>query len=139
MEDTGMSMTRRSFLISLAAAAGATEIHPQTGMPMRTLGSTGQKVSLLAFGAGSRWLACKERDQGHKALERALKAGVNYVDSAASYGDGQSEQWIGEFLKTHDLMKTSTVTLIGFTPPPGCLCLPFRGCWREPGAAASGL
>ena len=96
-----MSMTRRSFLVSLAAAAAATEIHAQTGMPMRTLGSTGQKVSLLAFGAGSRWLAYKERDKGHEALERALKAGVNYVDSAASYGDGQSEQWIGEFLKTH--------------------------------------
>jgi aryl-alcohol dehydrogenase-like predicted oxidoreductase len=96
-----MSMTRRSFLVSLAAAAAATEIHPQTGMPMRTLGSTGQKVSLLAFGAGSRWLAYKERDKAHEALERALKAGVNYIDSAASYGDGRSEQWIGEFLKTH--------------------------------------
>jgi uncharacterized protein len=95
-----MSITRRSFLVSLAAAAAATEIHAQTGMPMRTLGSTGQKVSLLAFGAGSRWLAYKERDKAHEALERALKAGVNYVDSAASYGDGQSEQWIGEFLKT---------------------------------------
>jgi hypothetical protein len=70
-------------------------------MPMRKLGSTRQKVSLLAFGAGSRWLAYKERDKGLEALERALKAGVNYVDSAASYGDGQSEQWIGEFLKTH--------------------------------------
>ncbi len=58
-----MSMTRRSFLVSLAAAAAATEIDAQTGMPMRTLGSTGQKVSLLAFGAGSRWLAYKERDK----------------------------------------------------------------------------
>ena len=96
-----MSITRRSFLVSLAAAAAATEINAQTGMPMRSLGSTGQKVSLLAFGAGSRWLAYKERDKAHEALDRALKAGVNYVDSAASYGDGQSEQWIGEFLKTH--------------------------------------
>jgi aryl-alcohol dehydrogenase-like predicted oxidoreductase len=96
-----MSITRRSFLVSLAAAAAATEINAQTGMPMRALGSTGHKVSLLAFGAGSRWLAYKERDKALEALDRALKAGVNYVDSAASYGDGQSEQWIGEFLKTH--------------------------------------
>ena len=96
-----MSITRRSFLVSLAAAAAATEINAQTGMPMRTLGRTGQKVSLLAFGAGSRWMAYKDRDKAHEALERALKGGVNYVDSAASYGDGQSERWIGEFLKTH--------------------------------------
>ena len=96
-----MPMTRRNFLASAALAAVATEIDAQTGMPMRTLGSTGQKVSLLAFGAGSRWLAYKDPDKAHAALERALKAGVNYVDSAASYGDGQSEQWVGEFLKTH--------------------------------------
>jgi len=96
-----MSMNRRSFLVSLAAAAAVTEVHPRTGMPMRKLGRTGQKVSLLAFGGGSRWLAYKEREKGLEALERALKAGVNYVDSAASYGDGQSEQWIGEFLRTH--------------------------------------
>jgi predicted aldo/keto reductase-like oxidoreductase len=82
-------------------AAVATEIDAQTGMPMRTLGSTGQKVSLLSFGAGSRFLAYKDREKGLEALDRALKGGVTYVDSAASYGDGQSEQWIGEYLKTH--------------------------------------
>ncbi len=96
-----MEITRRSFLASVAAAAAAIEINAQTGMPMRSLGSTGAKVSLLAFGAGSRWLAYKDRDKALAALEKALKGGVNYVDSAASYGDGQSEQWVGEFLKTH--------------------------------------
>lgn len=96
-----MAMTRRSFLATAAMAAVATEIDAKTGMPMRTLGKTGQKVSLLAFGGGSRWLAYKTPDQALPALERALKGGVNYVDSAASYGDGKSEQWVGEFLKTH--------------------------------------
>jgi aryl-alcohol dehydrogenase-like predicted oxidoreductase len=96
-----MSITRRDFLASAALAAVATEIDAQTGMPMRTLGSTGQKVSLLAFGAGSRWLAYKDREKGLAALDRALKGGITYVDSASAYGDGQSEQWIGEYLKTH--------------------------------------
>ncbi len=96
-----MSTTRRDFLLSLAAAAAITEVDAQTGMPMRLLGSTGQKVSLLAFGAGSRWLAYKDRDKGLEALDRALKAGINYIDSAASYGNGLSEQWVGEYLKTH--------------------------------------
>lgn len=96
-----MPMTRRSFLASAAMAAVATEIDAATGMPMRTLGKTGQKVSLLAFGCGSRWLAYKTPDKAHEALERALKGGVNYVDTAGAYGDGQSEQWVGEFLKSH--------------------------------------
>jgi len=96
-----MPLTRRSFLVSAAFAAVATEIDAATGMPMRKLGSTGQSVSLLAFGGGSRFLAYKDRDKALEALDRALKGGVNYVDSAASYGDGQSEQWIGEYLKTH--------------------------------------
>jgi uncharacterized protein len=96
-----MQISRRSFLVSAALSAVATEIDAQTGMPMRMLGQTGQKVSLLAFGCGSRFLAYKDRDKALVALERALKGGVNYVDTAAGYGDGQSEQWIGEFLKTH--------------------------------------
>jgi len=101
-----MSLTRRNFiesatLASLAAQAVATAADPKTGMPMRTLGKTGEKVSLLAFGSGSRWLSYKDPEKGMAALERALKAGVNYVDSAATYGDGQSESWIGQYLKGH--------------------------------------
>ena len=96
-----MSITRRNFLVSAAMAAVATEIDAQTGMPMRTLGSTGQKVSLLAFGGGSRFLAYKDPDKALVALDRALKGGITYVDTAAAYGDGQSEQWIGQYLKSH--------------------------------------
>jgi len=96
-----MSVTRRNFLVSAALAAVAAEIDAQTGMPMRPLGSTGQKVSLLAFGSGSRFLAYKDREKALEALDTALKGGVNYVDSAASYGDGQSEQWIGEYMRSH--------------------------------------
>lgn len=96
-----MELTRRQFLAYAAAAAAATEIDASTGMPMRPLGSTGEKVSLLAFGAGSRWLMYKAEDKALGALHRALQAGINYIDSAASYGDGQSERWIGQYLKSH--------------------------------------
>ncbi|HNY40423.1 MAG TPA: aldo/keto reductase [Bryobacteraceae bacterium] len=101
-----MSLSRRNFiesatLAALARQAVAQEKDLKTGMPMRMLGKTGAKVSLLGFGAGSRWLAYKDPEKALPALERALKAGVNYVDSAAGYGDGQSEQWVGQFLKSH--------------------------------------
>lgn len=96
-----MDFTRRQFLAYAAAAAAVTEVDAATGMPLRPLGSTGEKVSLLAFGAGSRWLMYGAEDKALDALHRALQAGINYVDSAASYGDGQSERWIGQYLKSH--------------------------------------
>ncbi|GIU78513.1 MAG: hypothetical protein KatS3mg005_1751 [Bryobacteraceae bacterium] len=96
-----MDFTRRQFLAYAAAAAAVTEVDAATGMPLRPLGSTGEKVSLLAFGAGSRWLMYGAEDKALDALHRALQSGINYVDSAASYGDGQSERWIGQYLKSH--------------------------------------
>lgn len=82
-----MSLTRRTFfnraaLTTLAAQAAATAQDPKTGMPMRTLGRTGERVSLLAMGAGSRWLMYKDMAKAHDVLDRALKAGINYIDSA---------------------------------------------------------
>jgi uncharacterized protein len=100
-----MSISRRSFLESTALAAFAskalaeTTIDSKTGMPMRVLGKTGVKVSLLGMGCGSRWLMHKEEDQALEALNTLLKAGVNYIDSAESYGTGESERRLGLFLK----------------------------------------
>ncbi len=66
---------------------------------MRTLGRTGVRVSILGFGCGSRFLSYKEEDKAIAALHRALDLGVNYVDTAASYGDGRSEEWVGRALQ----------------------------------------
>ena len=47
----GMSTTRREFLQAAAALTlASTTIDAATGMPMRPLGRTGKKVSILAFG-----------------------------------------------------------------------------------------
>ncbi len=101
-----MKLTRRNFLESAALAplamqATAAVPDPVTGMPMRELGKTGVKVSALGFGGGSRFLAYQDREKGMEALDTALKSGINYIDSAASYGDGKSESWIGEYLRSH--------------------------------------
>ena len=94
-----MELTRRNFLATSAAltVAGAAEAKDErTGMPMRTLGKTGQKVSVLAFGSGSRWLAYKEEDKALDAMTKALDMGVTYIDTAYGYGNGQSETWVGQ-------------------------------------------
>lgn len=99
-----MTISRRTFLESAAVAglagnalAAATE--RQHGMPQRTLGKTGARVSILGFGCGSRWLMYEEEDKAIEALSRALDAGVTYIDTAFNYGKGQSEQWVGRCLQ----------------------------------------
>jgi len=96
-----MGFTRRDFLATASAlsAAGVLEAKDErTGMPMRVLGKTGQKVSVLAFGSGSRFLAYKEEDKALEAMSKALDLGITYIDTAYGYGNGQSESWVGKLM-----------------------------------------
>src|SRR3954454_12836688 len=96
-----MNLSRRDFLTTAAALslAGIAEAQDaKTGMPMRTLGKTGARVSVLAFGSGSRFLAYKEEDKALDALSKALDLGITYVDTAYGYGNGQSESWVGKLM-----------------------------------------
>ncbi|MCU0228180.1 MAG: aldo/keto reductase [Bryobacterales bacterium] len=100
-----MDLSRRQFLGAAALASlsaqvlASTEVDPKTGMPTRLLGKTGARVSILAMGAGSRWLMYRDEQQALQALDTALAAGVTYLDSAAQYGNGESERRLGVFLK----------------------------------------
>jgi aryl-alcohol dehydrogenase-like predicted oxidoreductase len=74
-------------------------------MQYRTLGRTGLTVSEIGFGGAQvgipnymeTWDPAGEREQQTiiDALNRALDLGLNYVDTAPSYGDGTSEQVLG--------------------------------------------
>lgn len=100
-----MRVTRRDFmevagLSGLAVnAAMAAEADPKTGMPTRILGRTGARVSILAFGSGSRFLMYKEEDKALEALNRAIERGITYIDTAYGYGNGESETRVGKVLK----------------------------------------
>lgn len=101
-----MSISRRKFLESTAIGGLATPaflgaaVDSKTGMPTRILGRTGARVSILAFGCGSRFLAYKDPDKACEALNRALDQGISYVDTAHGYGNGTSETWVGQVMKT---------------------------------------
>ena len=97
-----MTFSRRGFLRSAPAAwaAPALAADKKTGMPMRVLGKTKARVSILGFGAGSRFLMYKEEDKALEALNRAIDAGINYIDTAHTYGAGESERRIGVLMKT---------------------------------------
>jgi D-threo-aldose 1-dehydrogenase len=69
-------------------------------MQYRRFGRTDLKISALTFGGG--WvgglLIDSPQERSNQALQRAYDAGINWVDTAASYGDGVSEAVIGRWL-----------------------------------------
>lgn len=70
-------------------------------MKRRILGRTGLNVSELVFGGG--WvgglLIDADDETRRTAIDRALKAGVNWIDTAPSYGQGRSEEALGWLLR----------------------------------------
>ena len=71
-------------------------------MQYRTMGKTGLQVSEIGFGAwgigGSGWVGAKD-DESLRALNRAIDLGLNFIDTAYGYGEGHSEQLIGQVLR----------------------------------------
>jgi len=87
-------------------------------MRKRSFGKNGPDISEIGFGAwaiGGSWGAQSDKDS-LEALETALDKGVNFIDTAAGYGDGKSERIIGRFLK----QRTERGYVCTKTPPaPG--------------------
>jgi L-galactose dehydrogenase/L-glyceraldehyde 3-phosphate reductase len=65
-----------------------------------TLGSTGLRISRLSFGAGPVSAVMVDADERRQQalVRRVLEAGINWIDTAATYGDGRSELALGASL-----------------------------------------
>jgi uncharacterized protein len=103
--------SRREFLKTTTAAMmlGAAEkalgaTPPKLPLlPKRLLGKTGERVSIIGFGLGSRFCSIQDENAAQALLERALVLGINYFDTASSYTrrplERLSEKRLGEFSK----------------------------------------
>jgi aryl-alcohol dehydrogenase-like predicted oxidoreductase len=77
----------------------------QTTLPITHLGDTGLEITRLGFGAWAiggtgyefAW-GDQDDDESLAAIERALDLGVNWIDTAAVYGFGHSEEVVGRAL-----------------------------------------
>jgi aryl-alcohol dehydrogenase-like predicted oxidoreductase len=125
-----VGLSRRSFVGSgvaatLGAAAGAAIAsggdesatmkpkdaphNPRTkeAMPTRNLGRTGYQVGIFSLGGQAKLERTFAADESVEIVNRAIDLGVNYIDSAASYGKdenwdgamGTSERNIGQVMK----------------------------------------
>jgi aryl-alcohol dehydrogenase-like predicted oxidoreductase len=77
-----------------------------TQLTSMQLGETGLEITRLGFGAwaigGGGWefgWGSQEDGQSIAAIHRALDLGVNWIDTAAAYGFGRSEQIVGRALE----------------------------------------
>lgn len=69
-------------------------------MELRTFGRTGLQLSILGFGCGAvggLMVRGTPADQ-ERAVAKAIEAGINYFDTAAQYGNGESEKNLGRIL-----------------------------------------
>jgi aryl-alcohol dehydrogenase-like predicted oxidoreductase len=65
-------------------------------MEYRPLGRTGMRVSAISFGAwaiGGTWGPVDD-EESMRALNAAIDAGTNFIDTADVYGDGRSERLV---------------------------------------------
>jgi aryl-alcohol dehydrogenase-like predicted oxidoreductase len=77
-----------------------------TTLPVRPLGSSGLHITTIGFGAwaagGADWAFTwgpQDDEASIAAMRRAIELGVNWIDTAAVYGLGHSEEVVGRFLR----------------------------------------
>ncbi|MEO8634747.1 MAG: aldo/keto reductase [Gemmatimonadales bacterium] len=75
-------------------------------LPTRPLGTTGLEITTVGFGAwaagGGGWSygwGPQDDADSLAAMRRALELGVNWIDTAAVYGHGHSEEVVGALLR----------------------------------------
>ncbi|HVR72123.1 MAG TPA: aldo/keto reductase [Vicinamibacteria bacterium] len=75
-------------------------------VPTRPLGSTGMDVTRVGFGAwaigGGGWAFAwgrQDDDESVAAIRHAVESGINWIDTAAVYGNGHSEEVVARALR----------------------------------------
>jgi hypothetical protein len=103
---TPYSVNRREFVKLSAAGAAAIVLGPQVAsaapqaMATRPLGKTGHQVRLFSLGGQATLEQPNRLDESVAIINRAIDLGVNYIDTAAAYGRGISQTYIGEVMAT---------------------------------------
>jgi uncharacterized protein len=103
-EKTG-GVTRREFLemgVAATLAAGAEKMafaaDTKSELPRRTLGRTGEKVSMIGLG-GYHIGSQKDEQESIRIIRTALDNGINFLDNCWDYNGGESEVRMGKALR----------------------------------------
>ena len=99
-------MNRRQFLKAAVASAlfpGALKSRDGSAtigeMQYRTLGHTGEKVSIVGVGGAHIGLSRVSEGESQRIIRTAIDNGINFMDNCCSYNGGQSEIRMGKALR----------------------------------------
>jgi uncharacterized protein len=116
IQDSGVS--RREFLGMTAASllvAGksnaAAKANSKNGIPLRTLGRTGETVSLIGLG-GYHLGNQSDPDESIRIIRTGIDEGINFLDNCWDYNDGESEIRMGRALRDGYRQKAFLMTKI---------------------------
>lgn len=110
---------RRNFLSNALSGPRPTQVLAQTmdRVPRKQLGTTGAEIPIILMGGSMKF-----DPRYDKVLHRAYQLGVDYIDTAQMYAQGQSQTTIAPFMKqVGDRKKiwiTSKVRLVGSKATP---------------------
>jgi predicted aldo/keto reductase-like oxidoreductase len=115
-------MQRRDFMKSAAAVAALMALRDEAvaapgEIPRRTLGRTGQSVSIIGIGGHHIGRPHVSEEESTRIIRTALDSGVNFLDNCWDYNDGESERRMGRALQNGYRQKAFLMTKIdGRTP-----------------------
>ncbi|HKW16782.1 MAG TPA: aldo/keto reductase [Terriglobales bacterium] len=98
-------MDRRDFLKRSAFASFAASLNPSRSrasdspVPRRTLGRTGEKVSMIGIGGYHLGARSVDEQEAIRIIRTALDHGVNFLDNCWDYNNGESEVRMGKALR----------------------------------------
>ena len=130
-------LTRRQFISRMLAMTAALSLGPGLSgslspeerlqaaelIPRRKLGKTGEEISILSLGGEATIEQVERQQEAVEIINQALDYGINYIDTAPSYGGGDSEINFGQVMaerrdevflasKTHERGYDGTMRLI---------------------------
>lgn len=94
---------RRDFIstmmagVAMGALYGCRPEYSSNGIPVRPLGRTGEKISIIGLG-GWDVVAHKSDREGVALIDKALDNGITFFDNAWEYHDGRAEELMGRVL-----------------------------------------
>ena len=118
LENRDSGVSRREFLGMTAATllmagklSGSAKPEIRNGVPYRTLGRTGEKVSVIGLGG---YHLGKQSDPGEsiRIIRTGIDEGINFLDNCWDYNGGESEVRMGKALRDGYRQKAFLMTKI---------------------------